>query len=575
MKQTRKIRKIRNKKLFLKWLKKSHRNKHNIVHSGGQPKDELTTTEEISKGSTNVNNLTIVSKSNAILLAGAVTLGEVAYSLASNPVVINAVLTLSATSMVAFGGVMTGGGLAVVVLVAFCVCLKVKALYSKYLIMMHVINDYMLLLQKIDTMARIAVKLSQQYKFVIDTRDVNNSLQRIFNKFDKILSDEDIKDIHKQAMGETGAVAKTEVPGNEPVDNRYEQIPEESSDNMDIKVSEKVLGRQEGLFKRFKKSWASVKNKWSSVKKGYKLSSKEFAEELNDEVTRLGLYFSVLVGELNIMLNVCQMDMIGKNNTRQLLEFNTAVKSDNNFKNLLIDSIIYRTLQLYNIFQLCEESKSSNATKKTCNDASIKLYIDEIDTERKNITIVLFGKSNLKNEALFPLYAPNLEKAEPNSELEGLRTIMRKYRETIDKKEEAQKFLDDIKKFNDELKKPSGKLGSSSETLTSDITDDSYELDYGEVEEKRDVNLDVKQDVANTEKIPLIAAPTSSKISVTKSEQIPRQQDDFEDYDGHASKRGRLVNQYQGEKDAIKYYDKNHDYDGAHSKFGRQSYNNI
>jgi len=529
MKQTRKIRKIRNKKLFLKWLKKSHRNKHNIVHSGGEPKDELTTTEEITKGSTSGNNLTIVSKSNAILLAGAVTLGEVAYSLASNPIVINAVLTLSATSAVAFGGVMTGGVLAVVVLVAFCVCLKVKALYSKYIIMMHVINDYMLLLQKIDTMARIAVKLSQQYKFVIDTRDVNNSLQRIFNKFDKILSDEDIKDIHKQAMGETGAVAKTEVLGNEPIDNQYQQLLEENSD-MDIKVSEKVLGRQEGLIKRFKKSWASIKNNWSSVKKGYKLSSKEFAEELNDEVTRLGLYFSVLVGELNIMLNVCQMDMIGNNKTRQLLEFNTAVKSDNNFKNLLIDSIIYRTLQLYNIFQLCEESKSSNATKKTCSDASIKLYIDEIEAERKNITIVLFGISMGEGKKnLFPLYAPKLETAEAKLDigLERLRAIMREFRSPIEEKPQAQKFLDEIKKFNDELKKQNVKLGSSSETSTSDITEGNYTIDYNEAEKKQDVTqgvekfkqlmqLNIKtgqppQHDVPAMKVPLLPAPPSNR----------------------------------------------------------------
>jgi hypothetical protein len=181
------------------------------------------------------------------------------------------------------------------------------------------------------------------------------------------------------------------------------------------------------------------------------------------------------------MLNVCQMDVIGKQENGKLLDLNTSVKSDNNFKNLLISSIIYRTLQLYNIFELCKDSASSNATKKTCSDKSIEEYVREIDTERTKISIVLFGKSNLKNEALFPLYAPNLEKAEPNSELEGLRTIMRKYRETIDKKEEAQKFLDDIKKFNEDLKKQNGKLGSSSETLTSDITDDSYELDYGEV----------------------------------------------------------------------------------------------
>jgi hypothetical protein len=259
-------------------------------------------------------------------------------------------------------------------------------------------------------------------------------------------------------------------------------------------VSETVLGRQEGLFKRFKKSWASIKNNWSSVKKGYKLSSKDFAEELNDEVTRLGLYFSVLVGELNIMLNVCQMDMIGNNKTRQLLEFNTAVKSDNNFKNLLIDSIIYRTLQLYNIFQLCEESKSSNTTKKTCNDASIKLYIDEIEAERKNITIVIFGISRDEGKKnLFPLYAPKLETAEAKLDigLERLRAIMREFRSPIEEKPQAQKFLDEIKKFNDELKKPNGKLGSSSETSTSDITEGNYTIDYNEAEEEPDVTQGV------------------------------------------------------------------------------------
>jgi hypothetical protein len=418
-----------------------------------------------------------LSKSNAILLAGAVTLGEVAYSLASNPIVINAVLTLSATSTVVFGSVMTGGGLAVLALVGLCVCLKVKALYSKYLIMMHVVNDYILLLQKIDTMARIAVKLSQQYKFVIDTRDVNNSLQRIFSKFNKILSEEDIKDIHEKVINKADKASnfKTEPQTQNSLIQDEGDAGSSGGVSVDnIELSKEVKERQNKLFERFK-------NYFSLVKKGYKLSSKKFSQELNDEVTRLGLYFSILLGELNIMLNICQMDMIGKEDTGKLIELNTAVKSDDNFKNLLISSIIYRTLQLSNIFELCKDSKSSSATKKTCSDKSIEEYIREIEAERKKISIVLFGKSNLKNEALFPLYAPNLEKAEPNSELEGLRTIMRKYRETIDKKEKAQTFLDDIKNFNENLKKQNGKLGSSSSALTGYITDDSYELDYGEV----------------------------------------------------------------------------------------------
>jgi hypothetical protein len=472
MKQTRKIRKIRNKKLFLKWLKKSHRNKYNIVHSGGKdgpkPPKELTIDQKSSK---------IVTKGNAVLLAGAVTLGEVAYTLASNPIVINAVLALG-TGTAVFAGVASGGVTVVLALVAFCVCLKIKALYSKYYVMMHVINDYMLLLQKIDTMVRIAIKLSQQYKFVIDTRDVNKSLERIFNKFEKLLSKKDIDDVSNQAKTNTDVVSTAKVSGD------YELIGSDDGSGEVINLSQAAVERQEGVFERLKKIASNVKNSAKEFVQVVKLNSKEFSEELNDEVTRLGLYFSILLGELNIMLNICQMDMVGKEHTGKLIELNTAVKSDDNFKNLLISSIIYRTLQLSNIFELCKDSKSSSATKKICSPENKKEYIREIEAERKKINIVLFGKSNNpKNQILFPLYAPDPEKNEPNSGLERLRTIMRTYLEEFDEDDEddVQKFLDDIKKFNDNLKEKNGKLGSSSSALTGYITDGSYYIDDGKV----------------------------------------------------------------------------------------------
>jgi len=71
---------------------------------------------------------------------------------------------------------------------------------------------------------------------------------------------------------------------------------------------------------------------------------------------------------------------------------------------------------------------------------------------------------------------------------------MRNYLEEFEEKDEKkiQKFLDDIKKFNDELKKSTGKIGSSSSALTEYITEGSYEIDDGKVEEKRDVYPDVK-----------------------------------------------------------------------------------
>ena len=274
--------------------------------------------------------------------------------------------------------------------------------------------------------------------------------------------------------------------------------------------------------KDLKKIASNVKNSAKEFVQVVKLNSKEFSEELNDEVTRLGLYFSILLGELNIMLNICQMDMIGKEHTGKLIELNTAVKSDDNFKNLLISSIIYRTLQLSNIFELCKDSKSSSATKKICSPENKKEYIREIEAERKKINIVLFGKSSSSvNETLFPLYAPDPEKADPNSGLERLRTIMRTYLEEFDEDDEddVQKFLDDIKKFNDNLKKQNGKLGSSSSALTGYITDGSYYIDDGKV--GKAVEQPVAQDVKPSMKLNNNTAtqnnnpPRSSFISST------------------------------------------------------------
>ena len=486
MKQTRKIRKIKNKKLFLKWLKKSHRNKYNIVHSGGEGGDDEKSQDLIN----DKKSSKIVTKGNAVLLAGAVTLGEVAYTLASNPIVINAVLALG-TGTAVFAGVASGGVTVVLALVAFCVCLKIKALYSKYYVMMHIINDYMLLLQKIDTMVRIAIKLSQQYKFVIDTRDVNKSLERIFNKFDKLLTKKDIEDVSNQAKTNTDVVSTAKVSGD------YELIGSDDGSGEVINLPQAAVERQEGVFERLKKIASNVKNNAKTFVKVVKLNSKEFSEELNDEVTRLWLYFSILLGELNIILNISQMDMIGKQDNTKLIQLNTAVKSDDNFKNLLISSIIYRTLQLSNIFELCKDSKSSSATKKICSPENKKEYIREIEAERKKINIVLFGKSNNpKNQILFPLYSPDPEKNEPNSGLEKLRTIMRTYLGEFheDDEDDAQKFLDEIKKFNDNLKESSGKRSYSSSASTDYITEDSYEIDDGKVEEEREpyVAQDVK-----------------------------------------------------------------------------------
>ena len=465
-----KTRKIRNKKLFLKWLKKSHRNKYNIVHGGkgkgegeGKRQNQLETMKE--------NPNFVFTTENAVLLAGAVTLGEVAFRLASNPVVISAVVGLG-IGTAAFTGVLTGGATVVLLLVATYAFVKIRALYSKYYTMIYVMNDYILLLKKIDTMVRLSIKISQEYNFVIDTKDVNKSLERIFSKFDKLLSDEDVSEINKEVLDSRGSDKLTELVVE--IENKDDTLAEQESllgpPDQVIEFSDKVMKRQDNIFKRFGKKIASAAR---SVGKGVRkfgkvisLNSKEFTDELNEEVMRLGLYFSILLGELNIILNVCQMDIISKGDKGELINKNNNVKNDENFNNLLISSIIYRTLQLYNIFNLCDTISSGSTTaKNTCSDANITDYIKEIEMERTKIIKVLFGTRSDKKK-LFPLYQQISNSSDTNS-LQNLRTVMRGFTEnTITDKSQAIAFIDAIHKFNTDYSKKISKSISASQTST-------------------------------------------------------------------------------------------------------------
>ena len=466
-----KTRKIRNKKLFLKWLKKSHRNKYNIVHGGkdksegegeGKRQNQLVTTEKTPM---------VFTTEHAVLLAGAVTLGEVAFRLASNPVVISAVVGLG-IGTAAFTGVLTGGATVVLLLVATYAFVKIRALYSKYYTMIYVMNDYILLLKKIDTMVRLSIKISQEYNFVIDTKDVNKSLERIFSKFDKLLSDEDVSEINKEVLDSRGSDKLTElvVEIEKKDDTLADQalLDDEPPETEEIVVSDKVKKKRDGIIKRLGKRIASAAR---SVGKGVKkfgkvisLNSKEFTDELNEEVMRLGLYFSILLGELNIILNVCQMDIISKGDKGGLINKNNNVKNDENFNNLLISSIIYRTLQLYNIFNLCDTISSGSTTaKNTCSDANITDYIKEIEMERTKILKVLFGTKTSDKKNLFPLY----QQISNSNSLQNLRDVMSRFSDnSITDKSQAIAFIDAIHKFNTDYSKKISKSISASQTST-------------------------------------------------------------------------------------------------------------
>lgn len=480
-----KTRKIKNKKLFLKWLKKSrsHINKYSIKHGGAPGKDKDNDNDkdkdkgsESDSSSQQLVSQGVVTKKNAIALAAVITLGEVAYSLASNPVVVSAIIGLG-VGTTAFTAVASGGATLLLLAVGTYAYFKITAAYSNYYTMIHVMNDYILLLQKIDIMVRVAIKISQQYQFVIDTKDVNKSLERIFSKFDKLLSIEDIGKIQQEVQDNDSSIEKklksaAEDAADE-IDRSQLEIdkPEEPKEiSLKFTFIQKIQNSLTKVKNSTQKSLTKMKNSTQKFLNIVKFDSKKFTSQLNEEVMRLGLYFSILLGEFNIILNVSQMNIIEKRNFQLLLTKNTSVKSSDDFKKLLVSSIIYRTLQIYNIFALCTPGASiSDAAKKTtCSQDSIKQYIVEVEAERVKIRKVLFGKSKATNKFLFPLYQ---DRSGNSSGLNILRGIMRGFNNSITEEKEAREFAKKIHEFNEKYSSATKETISDSSTGSTISTD--------------------------------------------------------------------------------------------------------
>ena len=479
-----KTRKVKNKKIFLKWLKKSYKNKYSTKDGGAGAIEEETgskivnikkTTDKASAESTTD------MKKKAIALAAAVTLGDVAYRLASNPVVVSAVVG-SGIATIGLAGVASCGGLVVAIVVGTCAYFKIKEAYSNYYTMINVMNDFILLLQKIDIVVRVAIKISQQYQFFIDTKDVNKCLERIFNKFNKLLTIEDIGKIQKEV--ESYDVSK----------NNFLQDAVNYVENEENKASIDNTGASETQEEQPKEieSKRSFLDKVKRLFKVLKLDSKKFTSQLNEEVTRLGLYFSILLGEFNIILNVSQMNIIGYHDIKLLQDNNTSVKNSIDFKKLLISSIIYRTLQIHNIFSLCTPGGLiSDASKQiTCSEDKIKQYTSEIESERLQIRKILFGKSIQGNEPLFPLYKYQGDDSDKKSGLQKLRDIMRNFKIHIEGEKEARVFAKTLHDFNEDISKDFNEKylhkKTSDSSPGSTKSDDTLRLGIDYIEDDKD-----------------------------------------------------------------------------------------
>lgn len=481
-----KTRKIKNKKLFLKWLKKSHKNNYNRVHSGGVSKKTTQNLEKENDVETIEDEALEVAKLGAagvgVLAVGASGAGErlmdVAYSLASNDAVVSAVSgigdsllrlgsseTVRNTIMVlatgtAIGTAVTSCGIAIIAIAIGCaVAVKIKERYSKYHVFIQSINNYILLLRKIDIMVKVAMKISAEYKFVIDTKDVVRALEFLLNLFEDLVTAGDVKEIKNKLVSGTFSTEKVLDEAVKNISDSDTVIDVEGDDgdakksgsDEEMLIEKDAIVRKENIFKRMR---TSISSKVQSFKTGFKqfsnrINQNKLSKKIDKGVTKLGLYFAVLLGEMNIILNVCQMGLIGDRNEGSISTSNRNVKSDIHFKKMLVSSMIYRTLQLYNIFDTCEATKSGSQVKEIkemCSPSKKQEHVTEVETERKKIYNVLFTTE-------YPLYAAQITAKSSDDKvpdpLAALRFVMGGFNTEIKTESEANAFLKAIHDFDE------------------------------------------------------------------------------------------------------------------------------
>ena len=492
-----KTRKIKNKKIFLKWLKKSRRNKYNITSGGATPieiaiakyrsdiaaaaavRDANDAADERSallapatdaadnevnkkplytppkksvigewfKKKLNKDNdrkaialkdETTKAKDVALALAVSNSLADMALSIATSPVAkavfVGIGITGAVASNVAFGGL----GL-VLVGVIWYAATKTKAAFGNYYKMVHVMNNLMLLLKRIHNVLMVAIKISRQYNFIFDTKDINNSLENILKKFDKILSVEGKKDIAKEISKDISANKVKFV---------YEENVEEvaASEKIEEDDRDKITASKSGILK---KAYLSISSTYNTLR----FNADEFSKELNEEITKLALYFSIFLGEFNILFNVSQVtaltnrDANDEKNASIVSLKNDEIKSDSNFKEVLMSTLLYRILQIHNMFELCKRKRFQETL---CSPLAMEGYVKEVVMEMKKINTILKDiNDNGSTNSMYPLYTGEmfmrLKKLLNNHKILNGKIV------TVDSKDRAQQFCAEIADFNKKI----------------------------------------------------------------------------------------------------------------------------
>ena len=272
---------------------------------------------------------------------------------------------------------LVAGAVIAVIAVSYFVYLKLQDKYAKYFNLIRTLNEYMIVLNKIDRLVRLSMRISARYQFDVNLKEIEAQLKVLFKRFDKMLSEDDVAKVEQETRNLT-------------------KIPDIAEEAAKAEASSEAIANQ---------VLETEKNKSTEGQGGggrfgdfiFKVTFdvEMWNQKLNDDVVKLNIYFTTAMTEFSMVLNVIQMGFLtsGKPQDMTILQTsNESIKQSTEYRKMVIGILLNDILKLKVDFSYCNRGNAITNTKdeSICLDPE-NIGIDAVGNKRSKFKEKLHG----------------------------------------------------------------------------------------------------------------------------------------------------------------------------------------
>ena len=258
----------------------------------------------------------------------------------------------------------------------------IKEQLSKYLKLLRTIDEFTILLHKIQKISNLTIFISTTYNFDINIDEVIEQMKIIFSRFDEVLKLEkdNYNKIESQVMNPLTAAPDIENEAQQAIARSSELEIKSSAPGNELPNGSQTGGGVGGSQTGGAPMW------WER----FKFNVHEWNKQLNNDIVKLNIHLTTTMSEFSIILNVIQMNMVvnglGPNpqeKTKAIAELtkkNYVIKTSSEYRKTRIGILVHDILKLRVDFVYCKARSGKLSLSSNPDDPICKEHIVSYNT---------------------------------------------------------------------------------------------------------------------------------------------------------------------------------------------------